>query len=100
MREALLLTAQAYAAARRAAPVPPELGPPVETGTCISCHYGIEEVAADRDTVTGRAFTHGDHMLRGAMTCDACHAAGAAPPGLPDTLWIDTTRRDRGPRRR
>jgi hypothetical protein len=27
---------------------------------------------------------------------------GAAPPGLPDSLWIDTTRLDRGgpPRRR
>jgi hypothetical protein len=100
MRDAVDLAAQAYEAAGRAAPVLPEFGPPVRTGTCISCHYGVEELRADRDTVTGRQFTHGDHMVRGGLACDNCHAAGAAPPGIPDTLWIDTTRTDRGPRRR
>jgi len=100
MRHVLDLTAQAYTEAGRTAPPKPELGPPVRTGTCISCHYGVEEVRADRDTVTGRQFTHGDHMVQGGMACDNCHAAGAAPPGLPDSLWIDTTRTDRGPRQR
>ena len=91
MRDAIRLAGEADASvgAPRAAPV---LGPPVATGTCISCHYGIEEVAAERDSVTGRQFTHGDHMVAGGLACDNCHAAGAPPPGLPDSLWIDTTR--------
>jgi cytochrome c3-like protein/class III cytochrome C family protein len=99
MRDAIRLAGEAYASAGtpRAAPL---MGPPVTTGTCISCHYGIEEVAADRDSVTGRQFTHGDHMVSGGLACDNCHAAGAPPPGLPDSLWIDTTRADRSPRRR
>jgi hypothetical protein len=62
----------------------------------MSCHYGIEEVQADRDSTTGRALRHADHLFKGYLTCDACHAVGAAPPGLPDSLWIDTTRLDRG----
>jgi hypothetical protein len=100
MRHALELAGNAYTAAGRAAPPAPEFGPPVQAGTCISCHYGVEELRADRDSVTGRQFTHGDHMLRGGMACDNCHAAGAAPPGIPDSLWIDTARTDRGPRQR
>lgn len=100
MRDAVQLAAGAYEAAGRAAPPQPEFGPPVLTGTCISCHYGVEELRADRDTVTGRQFTHGDHMVQGGLACDNCHAAGAPPPGLPDSLWIDTLRTDRGPRQR
>jgi hypothetical protein len=100
MRHAVELAGSAFIAAGRTAPPAPEFGPPVQTGTCISCHYGVEELRADRDTVTGRQFTHGDHMLRGGMACDNCHAAGAPPPGIPDSLWIDTTRTDRGPRQR
>ena len=100
MRDAVGLAAEAYTAAGRQAPALPEFGPPVQTGSCVSCHFGIEEVRADRDTVTGRQFTHGDHMVQGGLACDNCHAAGAAPPGLPDSLWIDTVRTDRGPRRR
>ena len=102
MRDALRMAVQAYAAAGMAAPAAPELGPPVQAGTCISCHYGIEEAAAERDTVTGRRFTHGDHLFRAYLPCDACHAVGAPPPGIPDTLWIDTARgreQGRGPRR-
>jgi len=99
MRDALDLAAHAYTAAGRTAPPKPELGPPVRTGTCVSCHYGVEEIRADRDSVTGRQFTHGDHMIRGELTCDNCHAAGAAPPGLPDSLWIDTLRSAGGPPR-
>jgi len=100
MRDAVRFAAQAYEGAGLEAPPLPEFGPPVRTGTCISCHYGVEEVRADRDTVTGRQFTHGDHMVQGGLACDNCHAAGAAPPGLPDSLWIDTLRTDRGPRQR
>lgn len=96
MRHALELGARAYRSAGRVAPALPELGPPVLAGSCMSCHYGIEEVQADRDSTTGRALRHSDHLFKAYLTCDACHAVGAAPPGLPDSLWIDTTRLDRG----
>ena len=91
MREALALAADAYRLAGRAAPPPPELGPEVRAGSCVGCHYGIEEAAAGRDSATGRQATHADHLLRAVLPCDACHAAGAAPPGVPDSLWIDTS---------
>lgn len=96
MRRALDLTVRAYRTAGLAAPAPPELGPPVQAGSCMSCHYGIEEVVADRDSATGRPLRHADHLFKAYLPCDACHAVGAAPPGLPDSLWIDTTRLDRG----
>jgi hypothetical protein len=92
MRTALSLGADAYRVAGRAVPPPPELGPPVRPGSCVSCHYGIEEAPAGRDSATGRVVTHADHLLRAFLPCDACHAVGAAPPGVPDSLWIDTTR--------
>jgi hypothetical protein len=92
MRTALSLGAEAYRLARRPAPPPPELGPPVRPGSCVSCPYGIEEASAGRDTASRRVVTHADHMLRALLPCDACHAVGAAPPGVPDSLWIDTTR--------
>lgn len=92
MRTALSLGADAYRLAGRPVPPPPELGPPVRPGTCVSCHYGIEEAPAGRDSVSRRAVTHADHLLRAFLPCDACHAVGAAPPGVPDSLWIDTTR--------
>jgi hypothetical protein len=88
MREALALAGGAYRAAGRPAPPPPDLGPPVRPGTCISCHYGIEEAATGRDSTAGRRTTHADHLFRAFLPCDACHAAGAAPPGVPDSLWI------------
>jgi hypothetical protein len=62
----------------------------------MSCHYGIEEVAADRDSSSGRPLRHADHLFRAFLSCDACHAVGAAPPGIPDSLWIDTLRAYRG----
>jgi hypothetical protein len=92
MRQALALAADAYRASGRPAPPAPELGPPVHPGSCISCHYGIEEAPVGRDSVTHRVATHADHLLRAFLPCDACHAAGAAPPGVPDSLWIDTVR--------
>jgi len=95
MRQALGLAAGAYRAAGRAAPPPPELGPPVQSGACISCHYGIEEAPAGRDSVTHRLATHADHLLRAYLPCDACHAAGAPPPGVPDSLWIRMNPRPR-----
>ena len=88
MRHALTLAADAYRAAGRDAPPEPELGPPVRPGACISCHYGIEEAAAGRDSASRRTVTHADHLMRAFVPCDACHAAGAAPPGVPDSLWI------------
>jgi hypothetical protein len=96
MRHALELAARAYRSAGRGVPAIPELGPPVQTGSCMSCHYGIEEVAANRDSASGRTLQHADHLFRAFLSCDACHAVGAAPPGLPDSLWIDTLRLDRG----
>lgn len=90
MREALALAGDAYRAARRPVPPPPELGPPVRPGSCISCHYGIEEAPTGRDSTGRRPTTHADHLFRAFLPCDACHAAGAAPPGVPDSLWIDT----------
>ena len=96
MRHALDLAARAYRTAGLPAPAVPELGPPVQPGSCMSCHYGIEEVQADRDSATGRPLRHADHLFKAFLPCDACHAVGAAPPGLPDSLWIDTTRLDRG----
>ncbi len=90
MRRALALAGEAYRAAGRPVPPPPELGPPVRPGNCISCHYGIEEAAAGVDSATGRPATHAEHLLRAYLPCDACHAAGAAPPGVPDSLWIKT----------
>jgi hypothetical protein len=107
MRRALQLAADAYRTARRDAPAVPELGPPVRPGSCISCHYGIEEAAAGRDTASHRPVTHADHLFRAFLPCDACHAAGAAPPGVPDSLWIKPpassgtpgSGSDRGPRK-
>jgi hypothetical protein len=90
MRRALQLTAEAFRAAGREGPAAPELGPPVRPGSCVSCHYGIEEAAAGRDTTSHRPVTHGDHLFKAFLPCDACHAAGAAPPGVPDSLWIRT----------
>jgi hypothetical protein len=92
MRTALSLGADAYRLAGRPVPPPPELGPPVQQGSCVSCHYGIEEAPAGRDSASHRPVTHADHLLRAFLPCDACHAVGAAPPGVPDSLWIDTTR--------
>ncbi len=92
MRRALALGGDAYRTAGRAAPPPPELGPPVRPGSCLSCHYGIEEAAAGTDSASHRAVTHADHLLRAFLPCDACHAVGAAPPGIPDSLWIDTSK--------
>jgi hypothetical protein len=96
MRHALDLAARSYRTAGLAVPPPPELGPPVQTGSCLSCHYGIEEVRAERDSASGKALSHADHLFKAFLPCDACHAVGAPPPGLPDSLWIDTTRLDRG----
>lgn len=100
MRRALALTVEAYELASRTPPPRPELGPPVANGGCTYCHYGIEEARAGRDSVSGRPLTHAGHVLEAGLSCDNCHAAGRAPPGIPDSLWIDTTRTDRGPRRR
>ncbi len=100
MRRALALAEGAYEAAGRQPPALPELGPVVSSGGCTSCHYGIEEASAGRDSSSGRPVTHADHVLRAGLACDNCHAAGRAPPGISDTMWIDTTRTDRGPRRR
>jgi len=96
MRRALDLAVRAYAVAGLSAPAPPELGPPVLAGSCMSCHYGIEEAGASRDSTGGRGGSHGGHMFVARLACDACHAVGAAPPGLPDSLWIDTLRLERG----
>jgi hypothetical protein len=95
MRQSLALAGEAYRASRRAVPPPPELGPPVRAGSCVACHYGIEEAPAGRggDSAKGRSATHADHLFKAYLPCDACHAAGAAPPGVPDSLWIDTTRK-------
>jgi len=92
MRYALDLASGAYRIAGREVPPVPELGPQVRPGACISCHYGIEEAPAGRDSASGRPVTHAEHLLRAFLPCDACHAAGAAPPGVPDSLWIDTLR--------
>lgn len=100
MRHALALIANTYTIAGLDVPAPPELGPPVAAGSCIGCHYGIEEAPAARDFAGRRTATHADHVLRAQLSCDACHAAGAPPPGLPDTLWMDTLRTDRGGRAR
>ena len=99
MRHSLGLVDDAFRLAGRAAPTPPELGPPVRPGACIACHYGIEEAPTGRDSATGRVTTHADHLFKAFLPCDACHAAGAAPPGVPDSLWIDTTSAT-GPRNR
>ena len=88
MRRVLELAAGAYRSEGREVPPAPELGPPVRPGACISCHYGIEEASAGRDSSSGRTVTHADHLLRAYLPCDACHAAGAAPPGVPDSLWL------------
>ena len=90
MRQALELAGAAYRLAGRTAPPPPELGPEVRPGSCVGCHYGIEEAAAGRDSASGRTATHAEHLFKAILACDACHAAGAAPPGVPDSLWIDT----------
>jgi hypothetical protein len=90
MRQALRLADQAYRLGARTPPPPPELGPEVRQGSCFACHYGIEEARTGKDSVTGRVTTHADHLFKAYLACDACHAAGAAPPGVPDSLWIDT----------
>lgn len=82
LRRALALGREAYAAARRDAPVVPQLGPAVATGTCLSCHYGVEEAFVGPDSTTGGRATHADHVFRAGLTCDNCHAPGAPPPGL------------------
>jgi hypothetical protein len=90
MRQALALAGEAYRLSHHSVPAPPELGPPVRPGSCVSCHYGVEEVPTGRDSVTGVVTTHADHMFKAFLPCDACHAVGAPPPGVPDSLWIDT----------
>lgn len=100
MRVALDAARQAYAVAGLQAPRAPDLGPPVRAGSCLACHYGVEEAPAGRDTLTGRAFDHAQHLFRAFLPCESCHAAGAAPPGLPDSAWMDTTRLERARRQR
>jgi hypothetical protein len=95
MRRALDLAAAAYTAAGRTAPPRPQLGPPVANGTCIACHYGVEEAPIGRDSATGRRTTHADHLFRAGLACDACHAVGAPPPGFVGRDWIDTLGRRR-----
>ena len=92
MRQVLQLGGEAYRLAGREPAPPPELGPPVVPGSCVSCHYGIEEAPAGRDSATGRVTTHADHLFKAYLPCDACHAAGAPPPGIPDSLWISTSK--------
>lgn len=100
MRQALRLAGEAYRLTRRTPPTPPELGPLVRPGSCFACHYGIEEAPTGRDSASGRVTTHADHLFKAYLPCDACHAAGAAPPGIPDSLWIDTASTTGGPRNR
>lgn len=92
LRRALTEGVQAYRAAGLAPAREPELGPPARRGTCMSCHYGVEERPAELDTTSGQRLRHADHMFRAMLPCEACHAAGAAPPGISDSLWIDTNR--------
>lgn len=92
MRRALALAAEAYRAAGRPAPSRPHLGPVVANGTCIACHYGVEEAPVGRDSTTGLRTTHAQHIFRAGLSCDACHAVGAAPPGFSGRRWIDTLR--------
>ncbi len=99
MRRALDLASGAYRSAGREVPPVPELGPAVRPGACISCHYGIEEASAGRDSRGRRTVSHAEHLLRAFLPCDACHAAGAAPPGVPDSLWIRTSPRPANPPR-
>lgn len=87
MRRAVTLGAEAYRSAQRAVPPRPQLGPPVLDGTCISCHYGVEEAPVGVDTTTGRRPTHADHLFRGGLSCVYCHAVGAAPPGFAGRNW-------------
>ncbi len=90
MRHAVSLTSDAYRLAGLPVPPLPRLGPPVENGTCISCHYGIEEARIRATSDTAHVTTHGDHLFGGGLTCDACHAVGAAPPGVGGGRWIDS----------
>jgi len=100
MRQALRLATEAYALTARTPPPPPELGPEVRPGSCFACHYGIEEARTGKDSTAGRITTHADHLFKAYLPCDACHAAGAVPPGIPDSLWIDTASTTGGPRNR
>jgi hypothetical protein len=90
MRRSLALAGEAYGLASQTVPAPPSLGPEVTSGHCLSCHYGIEEAPLGRDS-TGRRSTHAEHVFKDGLTCDACHAAGAAPPGFAGKNWMDTT---------
>jgi hypothetical protein len=92
LRRALTEGVQAYRAAGLAPAREPQLGPPARRGSCMSCHYGVEERPAELDSTSGQRLRHADHMFRAALPCEACHAAGAAPPGISDSLWIDTNR--------
>jgi hypothetical protein len=87
MRRALELGSSSYAAASRPVAAPPQLGPPVTPGSCLACHYGIEEHPLGRDSLTGRPVTHAMHLFGGGLACSSCHAVGAAPPGIPDSSW-------------
>lgn len=87
MRRTLALASQAYRASGRTPPPPPSLGPPVLEGTCLSCHYGVEEAPLALDSAAGRRSTHADHLFRGGLPCETCHAVGAEPPGFAGREW-------------
>lgn len=89
MRRALDLGSEAYRQAGRTAPPRPRLGPPATPGSCMSCHYGVEEVAIASGLVS-RGGSHADHIFGAGLSCDNCHAAGAPPPGFSGGTWIDT----------
>lgn len=72
LRAALDSVRAAYAAARVAAPPRPALGPSAASTSCLACHYGVEAV---RDSVFGRVFDHGVHVVRGGERCSECHSA-------------------------
>ncbi|TFG63267.1 MAG: hypothetical protein E4H28_06625 [Gemmatimonadales bacterium] len=50
----------------------PDLGPRVTDSSCVACHLGVE-----RSTTVygGEEFSHGAHVLAGAMACSECHTS-------------------------
>jgi hypothetical protein len=95
LRRALSLAGDAYRVAKRPAPAPPALGPSLADNRCLSCHYGIEEARIGVDSTTGRPATHAPHVFGSGLSCAACHAVGAAPPGFAGRTWDTSAARRR-----
>jgi len=56
------------------------LGPPMEVGSCTTCHYGVD--GGGVVTWQGRTFPHRRHTVNAGFDCQTCHTPFSQHGGL------------------